>query len=324
MTRIFTPTSRYARLGGCRASGYFRGRYRSGRPALRCIAISFAYLFLGVCALMGAAVFWYLPAPMPFWAELGVAAAAGLAAGGAAPRALAIPLAWLALVAPAWLAFALAAGAGLLQPAALPYVVYPLAASAGGAAGLAAWRLRRPRRGWRIAPVAACALVVAGLVYLAAPLARWGASPPYRAPAFSLELLGGGRLASTDFRGKTVVLAFWATWCEPCREELPRLQALSGRYRGDPHVVFYLVDVGTAGETRAKARAFLERYAIAIPSAYDPGGKVAMKFRARGMLPVRLVIDPQGTVRYESFGYAGDEADLRGLQRTIAAALKRA
>lgn len=287
---------------------------------MRCFFVSLVYLFLGFCLLTGAAGFWYLPVAPPFWAELAVAAAVGLGVGGIAPGSLSIPLAWPALIAPVWVAFALAAATGVLQPAPLPYVVYPLAASAGAAAGLAAWRLRVSPAAWRLVPMAACAAAVAGLVYLAAPLARWSASAPYRAPSFSLDLLDGGRLVSSDLRGKTAVLAFWATWCAPCREELPRLQRLSEEYGADPGVVFYLVDVGDAAETRAKARAFLDRYAITIPSAYDRGGRIATAFRARGALPVRLVIGPDGVVRYESFGYTRGEAGFGRLRRAIAAA----
>lgn len=287
---------------------------------MRYLTAAVACGFLGICVLFGAAAAFFVPVHLPLWAAVAVAASVGLAAGGLAPRALASWLAWPSLVIFVWIAYGWAAGAGLLGARTPVDVVYPLAASAGVAAGLGAWRL--PAWRLRLLPVAGCLAAVAGLVIFAGPLARRGAPAPdsalptgYRAPAFDLPLLDGGRLRSASLSGKTVVLAFWASWCDPCREELPRLERLFRRNRDDPRLAFYLVDIGGAGETPAGARAFLAKYGISVPSAYDPDGTVAMQFRIDGALPARVVIGPRGIVRYASIGYAPGRGELAALRK---------
>lgn len=289
---------------------------------MRYLTAAAACGFLGICVLFGAAVAFFVPVRLPEWAAVAVAASVGLAAGGLAPRTLAGWIAWPALLIFTWITYGWAAGAGLLGERTLAAIVYPLAASAGAAAGLGAWRSAAWRS--RALPLAAGLAVVVGLAYSAGPLARRGAAAPdpappsgYPAPAFDLPLLGGGRLRSASLAGKTVVLAFWASWCDPCREELPRLEQVYRRDHSDPRVAFYLVDIGGAGETRAGARAFLAKYGIHIPSAYDLDGKLAMKFRIEGVLPARVVIGPRGRVRYQSIGYDPGQGELAALGKAV-------
>lgn len=281
---------------------------------MRSVTLAATYVFLAICVLLGAAASFLVPVQLALWAALTVALAVGMAAGGLAPRSLASWLAWPAVLSLTWGLYGWAAGAAYLAPRTLVYLTYPLAASAGVGAGLLAWRVVRWR--WRIVPIAACAPVVIGLVYLSGPLTRWSAPPPYRAPAFNLPLLSGGRLSSAHLAGSTIVLAFWATWCDPCREELPRLERLYRGRHDDSKFAFYLVDIGGAGETRLKARTFLAKYGIKIPSAYDLDGKLAMKFRTEGVLPARVVIGPRGFVRYQSVGYVPGSGDLQALFAT--------
>lgn len=290
---------------------------------MRRLGIASSYLFLAFCVLVAAAARFYMPIAIPLWAGLAAVAAVGLGAGGAAPRALSGPLAWPALVFGVWAGYGFLLASGFDPQGRLPDLLYPLAATAGVGAGLATWRWRPSRRGWLAAPVAACVLVVAGLILVPGRLAHRSAPAPFRAPAFTLPLLGGGTLDSSSFDGKTVVLAFWASWCGPCREELPRLQRLS-RAAAGRGAAFYLVDVGGAGETEAKARAFLVRHGIGIASAYDLDGRLAMKFGTQGALPARLVIGPHGFVRYVDLGYVPGPAAFAGLRRAIAASLRAA
>lgn len=290
---------------------------------MRRIGLAVACLFLAACVLLGTAARFYLPVALAPWAALAIAALAGVAAGGMAPRALAPGIAWAALAAPAWALFGFWLAASGQGRQALPSLSYPLAASAGVAAGLAAWRWRASPRALRAAPLAAAAALVVALAFSFGALTRAAAPGPHRVPAFTLPLVAGGTLDSRAFAGKTVVLAFWATWCRPCRKELPALQRLRRRYANDSGVVFYLVDVGLAGETPVKARRFLSERAISIPSAYDAGGRFAARLGTHGAVPARFVIGPHGMVRYRALGYAG-EPGFPALRRAIAAARRSA
>src|SRR5699024_1852679 len=97
------------------------------------------------------------------------------------------------------------------------FLVYPLAASVAVAAGLLVRRMRARSLGWRGFPIVVCAAVVAGLFFLRGPLLAWGQPGLRAAPAFTLAMANGTEIASQELAGKTVVLAFWATWCKPCR-----------------------------------------------------------------------------------------------------------
>lgn len=202
-----------------------RWPYRN-RIVQRVVFLTAVYIFLGLCVLVGAwaPVNWQILPTL--WMYLAVAGMVGLAVGGLAPRALPWQYACPVLIALAWAAFAYAATVVLPASQALRFIVYPLAASIGAAAGLAARRVPARHSYKRFAPIVLGTAAVAGVIFLTGPLTRWSASMSRPALAFTLQLLDGRNVRSSDLTGKTVVLAFWATWCTPCREELPRLNAL--------------------------------------------------------------------------------------------------
>lgn len=274
-----------------------------------------AYVALSCCVLLGTANPLYLD--FPLWAQLTFAALAGLAVGGLAPRALPTWGAWLVLAAVAWIGIRFAPDLGEAA------FLLPVSMSAGLAAGLIAWRLPYARRFWRPVPLFAGAAVVVGLVFYAQPWLATGSAAasafhPFRAPAYTLHMLDGNTANSKGLEGRTVVLAFWATWCGPCREELPNLQKLyAKRYRDNPNVAFYLVDLGDGVDTRAEADAFLKQHGITIPSAFDAEGQLMDALRLPRDLPTRVVIDAQGTVIYRAMGYGG-QAGFPELRAAIA------
>ncbi len=126
------------------------------------------------------------------------------------------------------------------------------------------------------------------------------ALPPVRPPGGSLLGQPAGDFALTDLsrrsfrlaglRGKVVMLNFWATWCGPCRQEMPRLEALHRELsaRG-------LVLLGVNGESERDARNFVEGNGYTFPTLVDSGNHVAGQFRVTA-IPTAVVIDREGRV----------------------------
>lgn len=100
-----------------------------------------------------------------------------------------------------------------------------------------------------------------------------------------------------DFRGKGVVLNFWATWCGPCREEMPLFEKTWKKYK-DKGVVFVGVDVM---DDRENASEFLQEIGITYPNLYDPSGKVSNKYNVIA-LPATFFIDKEGKIVAKNYG----------------------
>lgn len=130
-------------------------------------------------------------------------------------------------------------------------------------------------------------------------------SPGDRAPApdVSGTTLEGESLSLADYRGHIVVLNFWASWCAPCRDEIPALQKLREN-AADQEV--RLVGVNSK-DSKANARAFVRNFDMSYPSLYDQPGEVALAFRDTvppSALPSTIVIDSQGRVGGRILGEA--------------------
>jgi thiol-disulfide isomerase/thioredoxin len=117
-----------------------------------------------------------------------------------------------------------------------------------------------------------------------------------------------GQIASTEFKGKVLVVNFWAVWCGPCRAEQPILQSLWQRYR-DRGVVFLGVD---ERDDPAAAHAQLKDLGVTYPSLSDPDGRYATDFRFFG-LPNTYVVDRTGTIRYQVIGRVHSAEELATL-----------
>ncbi len=111
------------------------------------------------------------------------------------------------------------------------------------------------------------------------------------APDFALPTGEGTRIQLASLRGKVVLLNFWATWCPPCRAEMPVLESAYRRY-GDDGFVVLAVDVG---ETAEQVRAFREEFGITFPTVLDPG-PVADAYGVLG-IPTSFFLDREGVVR---------------------------
>jgi DsbE subfamily thiol:disulfide oxidoreductase len=108
-------------------------------------------------------------------------------------------------------------------------------------------------------------------------------------PDFTLPDLTGKKAALKDFRGKLVLLNFWATWCLPCREEMPAMERLYQQYKSKGFVIL-AVDVK---DERKDALAFLKELKITYPVMLDPDGEVGLLYGAWG-LPTTYLIGSKG------------------------------
>jgi peroxiredoxin len=105
---------------------------------------------------------------------------------------------------------------------------------------------------------------------------------------FTLNDLSGKPWHLADLRGKVVLVNFWATWCPPCRKELPSLEAFSARFAGQGFVV-----IGISDEDAAKVEPFVHKQAISYPILLDPGRVVNQAFAIQG-IPKSFVYDRSG------------------------------
>lgn len=158
-----------------------------------------------------------------------------------------------------------------------------------------------PRSPWYL-PMAALALVL-GLAWIGLAAAPGSAGQPspgaapqvgFAAPDFSLETLDGERIALSDLRGRPVLLNFWASWCGPCRAEMPAIQRVYERLSPEGAVVL-AVNV-TAQDSREAAQAFAGAHALTFPILLDTSGEVARLYQNRA-LPSSFFIDTQGIIR---------------------------
>jgi peroxiredoxin len=172
--------------------------------------------------------------------------------------------------------------------------------------------------------LAAQALAVMGVGILASLLV-WKLThqtPPPKvgapAPAFSLpRLTGEGELSLSSFRGKTVVLNFFASWCHPCKREAPDLESVWRQYRSDGLVVLGV----DSGDTRGAARDFLRAHGVTYPIVFDPGQTLALGAYAVPGLPATYVLNPQGRlVGNPVYGPVSDSGNSQEFDRELKAA----
>jgi thiol-disulfide isomerase/thioredoxin len=123
-------------------------------------------------------------------------------------------------------------------------------------------------------------------------------------PTLMLADLNNHTHTLAEYKGKTVVVNFWATWCEPCREEMPSLQRLARRM-ADRNLVVLTVDAGEAPE---RIRRFVAQTGIDLPVLLDRDSNTARAWQAR-VYPTSYVIGPDGQIRYYYVGALDWNAD---------------
>ena len=113
-----------------------------------------------------------------------------------------------------------------------------------------------------------------------------------QAPVFELEAADGGMVGLEDYRGQVVLLNFWATWCAPCRIEMPLLQSTFESFK-DQGLVILGIDFDEPADL---VSAFGDELGLTFPLLLDPGGKVQQQYKVRGY-PTTVVLDREGHVQ---------------------------
>ncbi len=157
-----------------------------------------------------------------------------------------------------------------------------------------------------------CVLAIAALI-LATPPAYSAGAMRVSAPDFTLKSRSGENLRLSEYRGQVVLINFWASWCGPCRQEMPLLDQLHGKYAP---LGFTVLGVNV-DQDQAQARAMLERIPVSFPVVFDNGSNISKLYDVIAM-PTTVIVDRNGEARYLHRGYKpGDEEQYQRHVRAL-------
>jgi peroxiredoxin len=153
--------------------------------------------------------------------------------------------------------------------------------------------------------------VIAAVLVLSAP--ALAGAPGAAAPQFSLAARGGQNISLAQYKGQVVMLNFWASWCGPCRQEMPLLESIYKKYH---KLGFIMLGVNVEPDTQA-ANEWLKVTPVSFPILYDTESKVSKLYDVAGM-PTSVIIDRAGKVRMVHRSYRpGDENEYLDSIRTL-------
>ena len=155
--------------------------------------------------------------------------------------------------------------------------------------------------------------VVLLLTLLAGSQPALAVGPDDKAPDFTLKSLDGANLRLEEYRGQVVLINFWASWCGPCRQEMPHLEALHQRYSS---LGFTLLGVNVDKDS-GDAEGFLEDTPVTFPILFDPESSVSELYDVIAM-PTTVLVDRSGNMRFIHHGYKpGYENDYQAQIRAL-------
>lgn len=165
------------------------------------------------------------------------------------------------------------------------------------------------------------------LLVLAAILAAGACTPPEgdgaqpvdigrQVPSYRAVSIAGDSVSLADQRGKVVLLNVWATWCHPCREEIPELRAIHERFRARG-LELIGVSVDAQGNEQG-IRDFMKEFQMAYPVWHDPDERVSTQFLVIGV-PATFLIDRAGVLRWRRTGpiHPGDTTLSNAIERAL-------
>lgn len=127
-----------------------------------------------------------------------------------------------------------------------------------------------------------------------------GLKVDHRAPVFTLKDLNGKVVSLEDFKGKKILLNFWATWCPPCRDEMPDMQELYQEYKNEDFVVLAVNMVNTEKNT-AVVEEFVKEFQLSFPILMDEYGETSYRYEVLSY-PTSYFIDSDGIIRSKVIG----------------------
>ena len=143
-----------------------------------------------------------------------------------------------------------------------------------------------------------CLLGIVFSALAATSLAASGSLTGRTAPDFALKSSTGENLRLSEYRGDVVMINFWATWCGPCRQEMPLLDELHSRYE---RVGFSLLGVNIDDDA-GKAMNMVSELGVTFPVLFDHRKEVSKMYEVDAM-PTTVILDREGTVRHIHYGY---------------------
>lgn len=135
------------------------------------------------------------------------------------------------------------------------------------------------------------------------------------APLFTLTDVNGKKVSLEDFKGKVVILDFWATWCGPCKRSFPAMQMAQKKYKSDPNVKFLFIHTWERDDNAiAEAKKYIQdnhynfEVLMDLKDPQTKANKVVSSYGVNG-IPAKFVIDPQGNIRFHLTGFNGNNQE---------------
>ena len=151
-----------------------------------------------------------------------------------------------------------------------------------------------------LAGICLCAIVLSGLAGKPDPILAGQI-----APTFTLPNLNDEEISLDQLRGKVTLVMFWASWCHPCMQEMPEVQAMFEQYENQGFRVLAV----NFGESKSTAQATVDRFGLTFPIVMDRRGNVAAEYRVLG-LPLSFFVDSKGVVHERIFGRILTKKDI--------------